>query len=84
MGHPVASAGLTAKRVMVKKTLCQRLGRPLTDLRRWPGDEFFGQNSEVGVPTSVGESDRGRAKLEFRPRVARARQAGSDAGHMTV
>ena len=25
----------------------------LTDLQRWPGDGFFGQNTEVGKPTSV-------------------------------
>ena len=25
----------------------------LTDLRRWPGDGFFGQNTEVGIPTLV-------------------------------
>ena len=32
--------------------------RPLTDLRRWPGDGFFRQNTEVGIPTSRGKTTR--------------------------
>ena len=35
---------------MVKKTLCQRCCEGI------PGDGFFGQKSEVGIPTSVEES----------------------------
>ena len=74
---------------MVKKHSVSEAARTasLTDLRRWPGDGFFGQNSEIGIPTSVGEQSRnsdfgGRAKSEFRPWAARARQAGSDAGQV--
>ena len=49
------SPGLTAGRVIVKNTLPVAPARTalLTDLRRWPGDGFFGQNTEVGNPTLV-------------------------------
>ena len=43
-GNPVPTPGLTAGRVN---------GGPLPDLRRWPGDGFFGQNTKVGNPTSL-------------------------------
>ena len=59
-GNPVPNAGLMAKRVMVKKHSVSDVARTasLTDLRRWPSDGFFGQNTEVGIPTSVGEQSR--------------------------
>ena len=41
--------GLTDGRVSGKK----HYGSDCEDLRRWPGDGFFGQKSEVGKPTSV-------------------------------
>ena len=53
---------------MVKKTLCQRLGKKhaLTDLRRWPGDGFFAKSefrprwkSGVGIPTLGGAGSAG-------------------------
>ena len=43
--NPVVNAGLSGAIL-------------LPDLRRWPGDGFFGQKSEVGIPTSVGERSR--------------------------
>ena len=60
-GNPVPTPGLTAGRVNgEKKHYVSDAARTasLTDLRRWPGDEFFGQKSEVGIPTSVGERSR--------------------------
>ena len=51
--------GLTAGRVNGEKNtppVAPARTAPLTGLRRWPGDGFFGQKSEVGIPTSVEES----------------------------
>ena len=72
--NPAPTPGLTAGRVNgEKKHSVSDAARtdPLTDLRHWPGDGFFGQNSEVGIPTLVGEQRR-NSDLG----VAQARQAG--------
>ena len=51
-GNPVPTPGLTAGRVNGEKNT------RTASLRRWPGDGFFGQNTEVGVPTLVREQSR--------------------------
>ena len=54
--NPVPTPGLTAGRVNgEKKHDVSDAARTalLTHLRLWPGDGFFGQKSEVGIPTSV-------------------------------
>ena len=48
----------------------------LTHLRLWPGDGFFGQKSEVGIPTSVEERSRNSDLGGRIPTLAQARQAG--------
>ena len=67
---------------MVKNTLPVAPARTalLTDLRRWPGDGFFGQNTEVGNPTLLRDRSRNPDLGGRIPTLVRARQEASMPG----